>query len=646
MVKKIFKGKRNIIGLALYLLLAFVIIFYTIILINHKDAPLVSENGIINFADWKNIDFEPINLTGEWEFYWQKLLVKEDFKNAIAPDAIVKAPAVWNSYKINGKNISGFGYATYRMRIENIEVGKPLSMRVPPCATSYKMYIDDELVAQNGTVGNTKETSKGEYKIQVCNFTPQSKNVDIIIQTSNYTHANGGLWYVPQIGTPKDISEINESISNRDIFLLGCFTVMLCYSISIYTLERKEKNYLFFAILCLATIGRTVVCGSYFIAKVPVISQLNILIRLEYLSSQWFGLSFLLLSSLQFPNIIPTKIKKIYFIYSIFLTGFICLTPVCIFTKFNTAMSIICIAMGAYTIAKFLIPVVNGIKNTWIIVLPGTFVLMCGLHDVLINKNVALGSAIEYLPIGFFLFLLCENIVIAKSYAENKKENERALILIESISQKERDAELKFLKSQIKPHFIYNALNSIIAVSRRDPEQARNLLFDFSQYLHSCFDFENLDNLVPLDREVQLIHSYISIEQTRFQDVFKVEYDIENVNIQVPYLILEPLVENAIRHGIRTKLEGGKILIYIKKMNDKICLGVKDNGIGIEFSRIEGLLEGSEIGHGYGIYNINQRLARIYNTSLIIENNSDGGANIYMMLPVEIGGNNVENSYN
>jgi sensor histidine kinase YesM len=240
--------------------------------------------------------------------------------------------------------------------------------------------------------------------------------------------------------------------------------------------------------------------------------------------------------------------------------------------------------------------------------------------------------------------LIMQAHVLAESFTTTIHKKEQALVDLQVSSDKASKSELKFLKSQIRPHFIYNALNTIISVSRKDVPRAQELLIEFSNYLRGCFDFKDLEDIVPLENELEFIRSYIIIEQARFGEKLHVEYNIDDMGLMVPPLILQPLVENAVVHGIRPKPDGGNILIYVKQNGEKTRIGVQDDGDGIAPERIEHLIAGEEDARGVGIFNIAQRLNKLYGISLCIKNMDSGGLNVYMELPRN-GGDSNDSGY-
>jgi LytS/YehU family sensor histidine kinase len=182
--------------------------------------------------------------------------------------------------------------------------------------------------------------------------------------------------------------------------------------------------------------------------------------------------------------------------------------------------------------------------------------------------------------------------------------------------------EIAHLKGQIRPHFIHNALTSIISISRTEPDRARELLVDFSSYLRSFYDFER-DELVSFTQELELVSAYVALEQARFGEKLRVEYHIETEDFLLPSLVLQPLVENAFTHGLSEKDNGGTVTVYTRRMkNSRVRVGVRDDGVG--FSE-----KTATTRQGVGIENINRRLSRLYRTSLVYLIPEDGGCEVY-----------------
>jgi sensor histidine kinase YesM len=177
--------------------------------------------------------------------------------------------------------------------------------------------------------------------------------------------------------------------------------------------------------------------------------------------------------------------------------------------------------------------------------------------------------------------------------------------------------ELMFLQAQIKPHFIFNTLSIISSLFSKDPLKAKEILLDLADYLRLSFDFENNSGLTTLENEISLVKAYTSIEQARFSKRLIVSYDIDpDIDCTIPVLSIQPLVENAVRHGIMKNISAGIIMISVKWIKEDIVITVKDNGSGIDEELVKNLLSGKLSKGHVGISNIHNRLSKLYGEGL------------------------------
>jgi sensor histidine kinase YesM len=198
---------------------------------------------------------------------------------------------------------------------------------------------------------------------------------------------------------------------------------------------------------------------------------------------------------------------------------------------------------------------------------------------------------------------------------------------------------MAFLQAQIKPHFLYNALNVIIATCAVNPDKATDLLIELSQYLRGSFDFQNRDQLVPLAKELELVESYVHLEQARFEERLVVRYDVDpDVRLYLPPLSIQPLVENAIRHGVMARAAGGTVNLGILREGEHIVIQVQDDGVGIPPERLAQVHSGRTEGPGgVGLQNINRRLLSLYGQGLEIQSHSGTGTIIRFRILVKEG---------
>ena len=183
-------------------------------------------------------------------------------------------------------------------------------------------------------------------------------------------------------------------------------------------------------------------------------------------------------------------------------------------------------------------------------------------------------------------------------------------------------SELKALQSQINPHFLFNVLNTMTSLIRTNPEKAREVTIDLSNYLR--YNLDNNVKSVELIKELNQVNTYIKIEKVRFGDKLNILYDVDEslYNFQIPSLIIQPLVENSIKHGILKKRDNGCVKIIIKKIGKDMEVIIEDDGIGIEQTIIDNL--DKQIKENIGLKNVHQRLKLLYGEGLNIKKLEQG----------------------
>jgi len=191
--------------------------------------------------------------------------------------------------------------------------------------------------------------------------------------------------------------------------------------------------------------------------------------------------------------------------------------------------------------------------------------------------------------------------------------------------------EAAWLQAQIKPHFLFNALNSIVALSEIDTDRMNKLVDAFSIYLRASFDFKNSDMLVPLSSELELVQAYLAIEKERFEERLQVDWDVKaSLNLPIPPFSIQTLVENAARHGILQRARGGTIRIRIAEYEDRAEISIEDDGVGIDETTLNSIRirRSAKERTGIGLINTNQRLEQLYGQGLRLESRLNEGTTV------------------
>ncbi|ANY68105.1 hypothetical protein BBD42_17695 [Paenibacillus sp. BIHB 4019] len=197
--------------------------------------------------------------------------------------------------------------------------------------------------------------------------------------------------------------------------------------------------------------------------------------------------------------------------------------------------------------------------------------------------------------------------------------------------------EMAFLRSQIKPHFLYNALGTIMSLCFTDGPRAGELLGSFSRYLRILFHLDNSEETIPLSKEMELVRAYVEIERERFGSRLQVEFDVDDTlnSCKIMPLLIEPLVENAIRHGVSKKISGGTVRLSIQRLEEMVQVVVEDDGVGMPQQQAQALWNKRTGGHGIGLQNVQRRLKHLSGQEPSISSEPGAGTKVTIMFPFQ-----------
>jgi two-component system, LytTR family, sensor kinase len=262
------------------------------------------------------------------------------------------------------------------------------------------------------------------------------------------------------------------------------------------------------------------------------------------------------------------------------------------------------------------------------------FVISTSLQDILpvTRPNAEIGSRVlqrapYMISTTFYKYWAVIGIYLAFDYA--RKYHDRQLVTAE-LQTKLAHAELHALRMQLQPHFLFNTLHAVSMLNFSDVDAANRMLVQLSDLLRMSLDNSGRQT-VSLNTELDFLSKYLQIEQTRFHDRLEVSYRIDDDlrDVEVPHLILQPLVENAIRHGIAKLTRGGRVDVIAKRDNGGILLSVCDNGPGLPHSFA------LDRASGIGLANTQARLEQTYGEPnlLTLANRPEGGVCAEVRIP-------------
>lgn len=243
------------------------------------------------------------------------------------------------------------------------------------------------------------------------------------------------------------------------------------------------------------------------------------------------------------------------------------------------------------------------------------FLLYCLLPLVaIILQNLLPGYAIAYLSIEISIEILFLFVNVRKN------------IELANEARRNKEAEIKVMMSQIQPHFIYNTLASISTLIQIEPQKAQDALDNFTEYLRANLSSLSETGLIPFSNELRHIETYLSLEKMRFDERLNITYDIQVKDFLVPPLSIQPLVENAVKHGILKKIEGGTISIRTYDNSDSIAVEIKDDGVGFDVKSVD-----PKDNTHIGLNNVKYRLSTMCKGEVLVDSEIDKGTKIVVL---------------
>ncbi len=271
-------------------------------------------------------------------------------------------------------------------------------------------------------------------------------------------------------------------------------------------------------------------------------------------------------------------------------------------------------------------------------VVAGRTELACDVPGCLVQHAIASPLVIEDRVAGALVALSAQtsaSLLRATEEVASWVSGQLALAELDESRHRLNRAEVRALRAQISPHFVYNSLGAIASFVRTDPDRARELLLEFADFTR--YSFREHGEFTTLAEELRSIERYLMLEQARFGDRLQVTLQVapEVLGVSVPFLCLQPLVENAVRHGLESVDGGGRITIEARDADRECVIGIEDNGVGEDPERIRAVLAGDPGGDSVGLANVDERLRASFGDEygLVVETAPGAGTRVLVRVP-------------
>lgn len=575
---------------------------------------LLPTNGIVDFSKLDTIENQTLN--GEWRLFPQKFVAPEQIEEE-TDYIIIDVPTTWEYSKYKGEYLSPQTYATYYLKVLLPKSMNVFSLYIPDISSCYKLYINNELVTQMGDPSTTPENEVGKWKPTVVTYAPKTDTVELVFHVSNFQHNDGGMWESIKIGTPKNIYFMRILGLIRSILLIGILFAFTFYFVNFYIVVKpRNKSTLYLAITTLLALTREFITKDVLLQFLYDDFPFKIQVALEYITL--CGLAIFLTEFIMYTfnsNKYVKYFKRLLDCCLTLVIFIVIFSPIMYYSSLVVYIQSIVLVNLLLILIVISVEVLRGNKEA-IILFIGSILLIffTSLEMAFINRFFTKSILFD---IGIVIFILFLFFIV---HIHNRLTNKA---FIEA--SKSKDREVAFLRTQIVPHFINNALSNAIYLIEKNTDLAKKFLIELSNLMVNKYNFniKNPSKEIPLKKELDIIRSYVYIQNIRFNNSISYHENIDDrtLDILIAPLLIQPLIENAIIHGLSNNDKPSSDLYLTTSLSkDILTITVEDNGNGINAQKLI-KLESCEYNEdmGIGIKNIKERINNIKGSSFNIE---------------------------
>ena len=558
-------------------------------------------------------------ISERWEYYNGVHLVSEDIEDAEL-SGYVELPMRWSMFNRDtwGRN----GKASYKIILTNLP-GEDLVFCLYGISPAIHVFV-------NGHLQDASSYRRSLYQINL----PNRNTSEIVVEVSSNWLT--GVYACPWLYNAALFQREMNTANSIWMASLGAFLAafLLCTVLLLRSKAKKQYHMFSFSFICIALFymftGNEMTRQFHYLYEYVSFEQIHLFVTALAVV---LGYVTVRLQCTLFPDFYEKKLS--YFISgmlfaSIFLRLLLDvymdmdIITICLLVMF-LVYEIICTFLAIRTSRQELVPVA------------------AATIMIIVAISVATLASAKHFFYGVYVIMPCSLLLAILFYANfwalRFAKISEAAANEHMAKQKQLDAEIAYLTSQIQPHFQYNTLTMIQELCYIDAEKAAEAIVLYSSLLRRKVDFNRYSKLIPFSDELDGIMDYVTLQKLRFKDAIHFDFQIETTDFEIPPLAIQTLIENAVHHGLRKKPEGGKLTLEVKKEKKDITIRVIDNGVGFN-------PEIRQRDHvGSGLDNSRFRIETLLNGTFVLKSAPGSGTCVTVLLPYQMkkrkkGGNN------
>lgn len=568
---------------------------------------------------------EGVSLSGEWEFFWNKHIISEKVTDT-EPDLVVEIPSSWTSYEINGEKLSNGGIASYRATLTGIKSAEPILVSVQNMPGECRVYIDGKCVFSNRSVpGYAKSKDRLDtYASPVVISNPRSSHTVVIEAECDFS---SGVTAIPVLSTYNCYQQTEVGAIALRYVLIG-IVAFFCIGVCLLAImQNRFDRQIWLVLLCIIFIFRMLITNEGYMVSQGLFMYVNY----EIMTSLTFVSTYIIKLCMMMYLVRALKLKvhssTVVFIAAVFLlcafVPYFLYDYIYISTAYMWLQSVTYI-FDAYMIFKISDAIVKRVRFAL-----AHLIVYCITAAAIVIDNCYLNGFIServsaIMPMACMIFI---GFMVIVHFVDTVKDFKKAQTAAE-LEKELSEINMTLMLSQIQPHFLYNALNTIKYLTKKDAKAAEKAIVKFSSYLRANMDSLTQKEPIEFIKELEHVRNYIDIEQLRFGDRLNMEYDIDYTNFDIPPLTIQPIVENAIKYGVNQKPSGGTVTISSYECDGNIIVKVSDDGVGFDVNE-----EKNDGRSHIGIQNIKKRLKAMIGAKVLVESEISKGTTVTIIIP-------------
>ncbi len=383
-----------------------------------QDDPPVAIKGVLDLRHWDFNRNGIADLSGEWRFFWRQLLSPSDFKREPALESTggLSLPGYWNTFEIDGKPLSGAGYATLVLDILLPEKHDSLAFMIRDIQTAYLLFVNGEKAVAVGSVGTERKNATPRYSPVVVDVRSEDHNLNLVLQISNFHHRKGGVFESIHLGREEDVRDTRETRLVVEIFLAGCIFIMALYHLGLYLLRRRDNTALYFSVFCALIATRAIITGERYIDQLLPNVHWEFIHKIEYLSFYLAVPAFALYIRSIFPQEFSKKILRTIQAITFLFSLIVVVTAGNIYSHMVQTYEVFTLLAGIYLFYVLALTMKRKREGSVILLVGFVFLWIIVANDIL-HANQVIHTA-YLLPVGIFMFILSQALLISLRFSK------------------------------------------------------------------------------------------------------------------------------------------------------------------------------------------------------------------------------------